>query len=82
MIQDCTFNQLDENGYLIYNCFDTGKPAWYVTNGKAIKCTWNKTSATDQTRFFDSNEEEITINTGNTYIAIVPDDNWAQLSIQ
>ena len=82
LIQDCTFHQYDENGYLIYNCFDTGRAAWYITNGKAVKCTWVKTSATDQTRFYNSNNEEITINTGKTYIALVPDDSWSQLSIK
>lgn len=82
LIQYCTFNQLDENGYMIFNCLDAGKDAYYITNGKAIPCTWNKLSATDQTRYYDAEGNEITINTGKTYVALVPHDDWSKLVIK
>ena len=40
LIQDCTFSQLDENGYMIYNAIDTSRRSgYYITNGKAIEVT-------------------------------------------
>lgn len=82
LIQYCVFNQLDDQGYMIFNCIDAGKDAYYVTNGKAIPCTWNKLSDTDQTRYYDKEGNEITINTGKTYVALVPHDNWDELVIE
>ncbi|MGN0156614.1 MAG: DUF3048 domain-containing protein [Lachnospiraceae bacterium] len=82
LIQYCTFHQYDENGYLIFNCIDRGKAGYYVTNGKAIPVTWAKTSDTDPTRYYDKDGNEISINTGKTYVALVPDDNWQELIIK
>ena len=82
LIQYCTFNQLDDQGYMIFNCLDAGKDAYYITNGKAIPCTWNKLQDTEQTRYYDKEGNEITINTGKTYVALVPHDNWDELVIE
>ncbi len=82
LLQYCTFNQYDENGYMIFNCIDSGKAGYYITNGKAIPVTWTKKSSTDITRYYDEEGNEITINTGKTYIAFVPDDNWEDLEIK
>jgi hypothetical protein len=75
LLQDCSFAQLDENGYLIYNCIGSGN-AWYLTNGIAKDVTWFKASETDVTRFYDETGEELQINTGKTYIGLIPDDTW------
>lgn len=82
LLQYCTYHQYDENGYMIFNCIDQGKKGYYITNGKAIAVTWTKKSDTDQTRYYDADGNEITINTGKTYVALVPDDNWSDLSIK
>ncbi len=83
LIQNCTFHQYDENGYLIYNCIDaSSRDGYYLTNGKAIPVTWMKTGDAEPTRFFDENGDEISINTGKTYITLVPDDGWKDLSIK
>lgn len=79
ILQKCSFSQLDEHGYLIYNCIDSGKNAWYLTNGVAKDITWVKTSETDVTRFYDENGEELAINTGKTYIALIPEDTWEKI---
>ena len=76
ILQKCSFAQLDENGYLIYNCIGSGEYAWYLTNGVAKDCTWAKTSETGVTRYYDETGAELQINTGKTYIAIIPDDTW------
>ena len=79
ILQNCDFVQLDENGYLIYNCIDSGKYAWYLTNGIAKDVTWVKTSETGITKYYDENGDELEINTGKTYIALVPSDTWENI---
>lgn len=84
LIQNCTFHQYDENGYLIFNCIAEGRTGYYLTNGKAIPVTWTKRGEPEIsiTQYFDADGNEITLNTGKTYIAFVPDDNWSQLVIK
>ena len=83
LIQNCTFHQYDENGYMIYNCIDaSNRDGYYVTNGKAMPITWAKTGDAEPTRYFDKDGNEITINTGKTYITLVPDDGWKDMSIK
>lgn len=82
LIQNCTFSQLDENGYMVFNCLDSGRLGYYITNGRAIQVTWRKITDTDVTRYYDTDGNEITLNTGKTYVAFVPDDNWQDLVIK
>lgn len=82
LIQECTFHQYDENGYMIYNCIDSGLDGYYITNGKAMPVTWIKAGDTDQTFYYDKNGQEIEMNTGKTYITLVPDDGWKDLVIE
>ncbi len=81
LIQECPFHQYDDNGYLIYNCINTGYHGYYITNGEAKDVTWVKTSDTDITRFYDSDGNEIKINNGKTYVTLVPDDSWDELTL-
>ena len=78
LIQSCSFVRLDDIGYMVYNVVDnSGNSGYYITNGKAIKVTWYKADDTAPTKFYDnSTGEEIKLNTGKTYIAIVPSDSW------
>ena len=56
---------------------------YYITNGEAIRITWTKGEDTDITIFKNAQTGEvITMNTGNTYIGIVPSDYWDQLVIK
>ena len=84
IIQNCTFTQLDEHGYLIYNVIDAGKAGYYCTNGKAIPITWAKGGEDNSiTRYYDTvTGEEIKINTGKTYITIIPSDSWEDVVIK
>ncbi|MCR5675045.1 MAG: DUF3048 domain-containing protein [Lachnospiraceae bacterium] len=74
-LQDCSFTKLDENGYLVYNCLGSGT-GFYITNGIAKSVSWVKNGEQDFTRFYDDNGDEIVVNRGKTYIALVPDDSW------
>lgn len=83
ILQDCSFSQLDENGYLIYNCIGSGDNGYYLTNGKAVPVSWIKAGETDITLFLDQETgEQIEMNTGKTYIALVPSDTWDEVSIK
>ena len=81
LIQSCLYTQYDEHGYMIFNCIgqDIG---YYLTNGKAIPITWTKESMTSPTRYYDADGNEIKINTGKTYVGLVPTDNWEDLVIE
>lgn len=82
IIQDTTFAELGE-GYLIYNAIDSGRDGYYITEGKAIEITWSKTSENGITHYYDkSTGEEIEINTGKTYITLIPSDSWSNVVIK
>ncbi|MDE7323312.1 MAG: DUF3048 domain-containing protein [Lachnospiraceae bacterium] len=80
LIQDTTFSQLDQNGYLIYNAIDSRRDAYYITNGKAIEVTWIKPNESDPTIYLNKQTgEQIEMNTGKTYVALVPSDSWGDV---
>ena len=82
IVYGVSFAQLDENGYLIYNVIGTGEHGYYITNGEAIPIMWIKEGEASITKFYNQKTgEEITLNTGKTYIAIVPDDTWEEVAI-
>ena len=82
ILQKMSYNELDSNGYMVWNCLATGMDGYYITNGQAIPITWSKISDTDRTIYYDMTGDEITINTGKTYIAFVADEVWDQLVIE
>ena len=82
LLQKCSFTQLDDNGYLIYNCIDGGNNGWYLTNGEAKAIAWNKLTETGKTTYYDDQGNELEINTGKTYISLIPDDTWDQVTFQ
>ena len=51
------------------------KDGYYITNGKAIKITCEKTSRKAKTVYKDQNGNEINVNDGNTFIEICPIDS-------
>lgn len=82
IIQRVSYNQLDENGYLIFNCIGSDQEAMYITNGKRINVKWTKTSDTEPTRYYDGMGNEIKLNTGKTYVAFVADQRWDELVVE
>lgn len=83
LIQSCSFSELGE-GYMVYNVIDnSGNDGYYITNGKAVEVTWYKGSDTSPTVYYNTRTgEEIELNTGKTYIAIVPSDTWDSIVIK
>ncbi len=82
ILQSCGFYQYDDHGYMIYNIECGSGEGYYLTNGKAIPITWDKWAQTDLTNYVDiSTGENIIMNPGKTYIAIVPSDKWSELEL-
>lgn len=80
LIQKCSYNKLDKQGYLIFNCIGEGQ-GMYITNGKRINVTWSKTDDTTPTRYYDGMGNEIELNTGKTYVAFVAESRWDELVV-
>ncbi len=80
IVYPVSFTELDEHGYMIYNVIGSGAQGAYFTNGYAVAMHWSKASENAQTKYYDSTMgEEITLNTGKTYIALVPEDVWSEI---
>ncbi|NLY19437.1 MAG: DUF3048 domain-containing protein, partial [Clostridiaceae bacterium] len=47
---------------------------YYITNGKYEEITWKKDNRTQQTRYFNSRGQRLTLNPGQTWIQIVSPD--------
>ena len=60
---------------------DTTRTGYYVTQGKAIKVRWEKTSDYEPTRYYDMDGNEIELNTGKTYIAIIQEEKEPSFKI-
>ena len=82
LLQSCPYIQYDEHGYMMFYIINTNQKGYYITDGQAIEVTWQKNTATGATTYFDKNGNEITLNTGKTYVGIVPDEDWDDLVIQ
>ncbi len=54
---------------------------WFITRGKAEKITWKKEQAEGQTKYFDKSGEEITLNTGKTWICMVQSEYSDEVKI-
>lgn len=85
ILQKADIFQLDKNGYMAYDHFygDKGKgEGLYITNGKSTKVTWEKKTENGITHYFLENGDELTMNAGMTYIALVPSDFWAEVTLK
>lgn len=80
------FVQYDEHGYMCYYALNdphNKQIGYYVTEGKAVPITWSKKDMYSLTEYKNkATGEDIVLNTGKTYITIVPQDVWNQLVIE
>lgn len=74
IIQYAYWEEKPDGTYLTFLMHDNTRDGWYLTNGKAIHITWEKTSDTEPTKYYDDNGAEIVLNTGKTMIFIVQED--------
>lgn len=71
IVQSTDWNYQADNKYLHFEMCDSGNSGWFITQGKAIPITWSKKDDYSPTRYFDEDGNEITLNTGKTYIGVV-----------
>ena len=82
ILQSTTFKELDAHGYLTYDVVGSGNYGWYITNGEAIDIRWEKETESGITHYYNVHtDEEIVLNTGKTYVALVPADSWNDLKL-
>ncbi len=88
LLQGARLEKLDDHGYMIlhtndgdYKDGDT-REGWYLTNGKAIKVSWTKMDDTYPTRYYDENGDEIKLNVGKTYVAIMPSSDFGDIKFE
>lgn len=82
IIQCAKVDQFDSQGYMQFNILNQRGNGYYITGGKAIPIVWEKAMDTDPTVFYDEAGNEITLNTGKTYIGLVSADRWGELVIE
>ena len=81
LIQYTSYKPYDKNGYLNLDVIYGGEGK-YITHGKAIDVRWEKDATWGRTHYITKQNQEITMNTGKTFVAIVLDDTVDQLTIQ
>lgn len=78
IIQDTDFTMLGSHGYLVYNLMDGASgEGYYISEGYGIPITWSKEAEDAPTVYYNkATGKELKLNTGRTYIALVPSDDW------
>ena len=79
IIQCAECVELDGNGYMQFNIMNRSGKGYYITGGHAVPITWEKGDALDITNYYDASGNEITLNTGKTYIGFVATYRWEEL---
>ena len=82
LLQCAEHHQYDANGYMQFNIINATGKGYYITGGKAIPVTWKKGHDMDPTTFYDAAGNEITLNTGKTYIGLVSTTRWSELVVK
>lgn len=72
---------IDKNGYQTMDLEDASGNGYYITNGKKMNITWKKNESTRKMRYYDESGNELTINTGKTYIALFPNNRIADVVV-
>ena len=82
LLQNARYVKFDDNGYMMFHAIDYQRDGWFITQGKAIPITWSKEDEVSPTRYYDKDGNEIVLNTGKTYVALIPDDKWGGLAVE
>lgn len=71
LVQNIVYEELGDDGYMVFGCHDDSMDGWYFTNGRGIHVNWKKSSDYGATRYYDDDGNEVLLNTGKTMICIV-----------
>ncbi len=80
-VKNYILNDGQRKGRQQMNTVGSGK-GYLITNGKAIKITWEKSSETAKSIYRDKNGNEIMLNNGQTWIHIIPTQSYNKLTIE
>ena len=81
-LQNARLEQLDDHGYMMYYPSESNRDGWYITNGKAIPVKWTKQNDLDATRFYDLEGNQIKVNVGKSYIALIRSEEWDNIKME
>ena len=81
ILQYSNYVPYDPNGYLNVDT-QSGGEGKYIIRGKAIDIHWTKDSQWGITHYYDSNNQEIQLNPGKTWVEIVLNDSVGSVSLQ
>lgn len=81
LVQYSGYQLYDSNGYLNIDT-TSGGSGKYFTRGKCIDIRWEKDSAWGITHYYDSNNQEIQLNRGKTWVEIVLNDEVNSVTYQ
>jgi hypothetical protein len=81
ILQYSSYQAYDANGYLNIDT-QSGGQGKFITRGKAIDIRWEKDSEWGITHYYDENEQEIQLNTGKTWVAIIQNDRIDSVTFQ
>lgn len=73
---------IDKNGYQTMDLLDVQGDGYYITNGFAMPITWKKKESAYFMRYYDESGNELTINTGKTYIAVFPNHRAEKITLE
>lgn len=71
LFQYCQQGYYATTEYLNIN-LQTSESGYYITDGKAVPVRWKKDGEYGPTRYYDDNDQEITLNKGKTWVCIIP----------
>ena len=78
-VENYTLSDNEKKGRQGINNIGSGS-GYYISNGYAVKITWEKKSRESQTIYKYLNGEEIAVNDGNTFIQIYPNNQTIKIS--
>ena len=81
ILQYSAYKPYDSNGYLNVDVMTPGQGK-FITRGKAIDIRWEKDSPWGITHYYDANDQEIRLNPGRTWVAIIQNDKVDSISYQ
>lgn len=61
---------------------DVPNKGLYFVNGKALNITWKKYTPWGPTYYFDTNGNQITLDTGKTWVCIIPDSYISRVEVK
>lgn len=79
LIQKARTRVIDNEGRREIDIIGSGEGI-FITNGKYQKVTWKKERRNSKTRYYDEKGEEIVLNSGVTWIQVVPIDTTIEIS--